>query len=237
MIIINLYCPTKDKLKLQLEFLETVKTHIENHSDKNLLIGGDLNTYLDPRLDKQGGRMETVSEYWKELTALCEDYSLVDIWRIRNQNKKEFTRSANSRGGVVESRLDYWLVSMGITYLVKNIEIIDGLDSDHSIVTMKLNLLNTCKRGKRYWKFNNDLLTDKIFIEKIKTTIQKIKDENQMENKNTLWEFTKCEIRGLTMKYAKKKAKKERHLERELSQKVQLLKGNINGDDTKIQRI
>ena len=118
MIIINFYCPTKDKLKLQLEFLETVKTHIENYSDKKLLIGGDLNTYLDPRLDKQGGRMETVSEYWKELTDLCEDYSLVDIWRIRNQNKKEFTRSANSRGGVMESSLYYWLVSMGITYLV-----------------------------------------------------------------------------------------------------------------------
>ena len=157
----------------------------------------------------------------------------MDIWRIRNPNKKEFTRSANSRGGIVESRLDYWLVSMGITYLVKNIEIIDGLDSDHSIITMKLNLLNTCKRGKSYWKFNNDLLTDKIYIEKIKTIIGKIKDEDQMENKNTLWEFTKCEIRGLTMKYAKKKAKKERHLERELSQKVQLMKGNINGDETK----
>ena len=100
---------------------------------------------------------------------------------------------------------------------------------------MKLNLPNTCKRGKSYWKFNNDLLTDKIYIEKIKTTIQKIKEENQMENKNTLWEFTKCEIRGITMKYAKKKAKKERHLERELSQKVNLMKNNINGDEDKLR--
>ena len=217
--IINLYCPTKDKLDAQITFLEKLRSITEEYAEKKLLIGGDLNTYLNAQLDKRGGRNESTSEYTKQLIAYCEEYSLIDIWRVRNPWSKEYTRCENSRGGVVEPRLDYWLISMGLTYLVREIEMHTGLGSDHSLIHMKLSLPNTCKRGKSYWKFNNDLLTDKKYIENIKQIIQNIKQETTMENKNMLWEFTLCQIRTETMIYSKGKAKQERQLERELQQK------------------
>ena len=43
--IINLYCPTKDKLEEQITFLESIRSITEDYSENNLLIGGDLNTY------------------------------------------------------------------------------------------------------------------------------------------------------------------------------------------------
>ena len=219
MTIINLYCPTKDKVEEQITFLEEIKPIVEEYSEKNLLIGGDLNTYLNAHLDKRGGRYENTSEYTKQLLALCEEYTLIDIWRIRNPWIKEFTRSEKCRGGVVESRLDYWLISMGLTYLVHEIEIHTGMASDHSLIRMKLNLPNTCKRGKSYWKFNNDLLSDKTYIEKVKNIIQNIKQNTNMENKNMLWEFTLCQIRTETMQYSKSKAKKRKTTRKRITTK------------------
>ena len=43
-----------------------------------------------------------------------EEYSMVDIWRIRHPNLQTFTRHENHRNGLVQSRLDYWLLSSRI---------------------------------------------------------------------------------------------------------------------------
>ena len=56
-VLINLYCPTKDHLNAQNQFLDFIKKYIENFSDKNIILAGDLNTYLDPTLDKPGGKI------------------------------------------------------------------------------------------------------------------------------------------------------------------------------------
>ena len=37
---------------------------------------------------KGGGDIEKQSAFSHELTSLCEEYSLTDIWRVRNPNKK-----------------------------------------------------------------------------------------------------------------------------------------------------
>ena len=86
---------------------------------------------------------------------------LVDIWRIRNPGQKTFTRRQMSRSRLVQSRLDYFLTSLGISYLIKKNEIKPGNSSNHSIITITLDLIDTLKRGKGYWKFNKDLLNDK----------------------------------------------------------------------------
>jgi endonuclease/exonuclease/phosphatase (EEP) superfamily protein YafD len=56
----NIYAPTGDKVKEQLQFLESITQHIMEHSN-NLIIGGDFNTYLS-ELDKYG-KFDKLSEY------------------------------------------------------------------------------------------------------------------------------------------------------------------------------
>ena len=75
---------------------------------------------------------------------------------------------------------DYFLVSIGLTYLIRNVDILPGLSSDHSIVTLTVDIQDTNIRGKGYWKFNNDLLLDNEYVNKIKNTINSIKQNITM---------------------------------------------------------
>ena len=172
-----------------------------NLPGKSLIIAGDLNTYLNPLLDKKGGISEAQSRYSTSLNELCEEYTLCDIWRVRNPNQCTFTRRQKCKNGFVRSRLDYFLTSIGISYLIKKTEIKPGNCSDHSIISITFDLADTIKRGRSYWKFNNDLLNDPEYVNIIKEIINDLKTNVEMENKNSKWEFTKCKIRSETMLY------------------------------------
>ena len=184
-IIINVYSPTKDKHHEQLLFLSNLKNIVNQYSDKALIIGGDFNTYLDVTLDKMGGTAEKRSTYSEKLKSFCEEFSLVDIFRVRNKNQI-FTRREFTKSGFIQSRLDYWFTSIQLEYLIQNTSIQAGNSSDHSIISLDLELVGTQKRGKGLWKFNNNLLTDPDYVGLIKTLITDIKTNVNFENKNTL---------------------------------------------------
>ena len=78
--LINYYAPTKNDAKKQLEYLEIIIPKI-NDLHENLILAGDLNTYLDPKLDKKGGKDETTSIYATRILHILEEYNLIDIWR------------------------------------------------------------------------------------------------------------------------------------------------------------
>ena len=61
----------------------------------------------------------------------------------------------------------------------------------------------------------------------IKNLIAHIKAEVKFENKNTLWDFVKCDIRSHTILYSSKKAKQEAIVEKELTSKLNSLEQNI----------
>ena len=148
-IIINVYSPTKNKHQEQLSFLLKLKNLVDQYIDKPLMIGGDFNTYLDVSLDKLGGTPEKQSIYSEKLKSFCEEYSLVDIFRIRNE-QQIFTRREFTKAGFVQSRIDYWLTSIQLEYLIQNVSIKAGNNSDHSIITLDLELTATQKKESTY---------------------------------------------------------------------------------------
>ena len=232
--LINVYFPTRDHAKHQLKTLDKLRILMEDFAGNEILLGGDFNTYLNPKIDKKGKRIEkSQSAYSKALNDFCEEFSLVDILRIRNPDQSLFTRCQNCKGGAVLSRLDYWLVSTGASYNIRKTDMDDGFESDHKIIFITLDLNDTCKRGKGFWKFNNTLLYDKEYVDKIKKIIQDVKENNEMENKNMKWDFTKCLIRTETMDYSMKQAKKERKRLEFLSQKLKELEPDIVNSDLK----
>ena len=72
------------------------------------------------------------------------------------------------------SHLDFFLVSDTLLEVIKGETILPGYRSDHSIIT-----INRCfdknERGRGFWKFNNSLLKDPTFIQKVKDAIFKVK--------------------------------------------------------------
>ena len=227
LILINIYAPTKDKPEEQLDFLNNLKRVIDQYSDKAIILGGDFNTYLDTSIDKMGGRTEQKSLYSENIDNLCEEFSLIDIWRIRHKKQPGFTHRQKLRSGYVQSRLDFWLISRQIEFQIRNVKVSPGFRSDHSIVILEVELLNTQKRGRGFWKFNNDLLMDIEYVTLIKKLINSIKETTVLNNKNILWDYVKCEIRSQTMIYASRRAKKLRKYEFELSEKLKNIEDNL----------
>ena len=228
LVIVNIYAPTKDIPHEQNTFLDNLRAFIEEHGDKNLILGGDFNICLNFKLDKKGGKVEHTSSYQVKLTQFIDKYSLTYIWRLRNPTKLEYTRRERCRGGFVQSRLDYFLVSRSLEYDIICCKIKPGLLSDHSLIKLELNLKEAVKRGRGTWKFNNNLLRDKEYIGIIKDCIQKVKYSVFFANKNTLWEYLKCQIRSDTISYSILKQKRLKQEEVKIISDLSALEKNLD---------
>lgn len=62
LVLVNIYAPTKDKIIEQTAFISYVHDTLVNFVDKTIVIGGDVNIYMDPKRDKSGGISEVKSE-------------------------------------------------------------------------------------------------------------------------------------------------------------------------------
>ena len=111
------------------------------------------------------------------------------------------------KAGLIQSRLDFWLISIQLEYIIKDVKIKVGNNSDHSLISLALQILDSRKRGKGLWKFNNNLLADKNYVAIIKELIKEIKSNTDIDNKNIIWDYAKCDIRSHTITYASKKSK------------------------------
>ena len=236
-IIVNIYAPTKDNITLQNNFLVNLNKILENYNDKPMIIGGDFNTNLNDDLDKRGGIGIQPSSYRDNLIKFIDEFSLVDIWRLRNQDKYQFTWRGKSRSGIVQSRLDFFIISVSLESEIESTTIKQGLGTDHSLISISLKLLERQERGNGSWKFNNSLLKDKDYIKMVKDTIAQILTDNPFNNKSLLWEFTKCKIRMETMIYAGHKARCKNMREKEILNKLSKLekKFNLTNDQTMLR--
>ena len=125
-----------------------------------------------------------------------------------------------------QSRLDYILISESLSNVVENFTIKPGYRSDHSAVILELKF-NSFERGRGLWKFNNySLLTDKIYVDKVKETIERLKIQydysdnvyissgNTKEVDDSLFlEVLLMEIRGLSISYSSYKKKEQEKIE------------------------
>ena len=220
MLLCNIYAPTKDKSSEQLDFFIKVFNFIKDLEDKNIVMGGDFNTCLDPQIDKSGGEVETKSKCAQLIQDYCNEINVSDVWRVINPDLKRFSRRGNTRKGTVQSRIDYWLISIHMTYDLQNTDIKPAIKTDHSIITLSFNIKDTQMRGRGFWKFNKALLKDKIYIEKINKCITELKEKyKDTEDKSLVWDTIKCELRSLTITTLAIKRKNLDLLKMQLNQK------------------
>ena len=134
--------------------------------------------------------------------------------------------------GLVQSRLDFFLISGPLAFQTIDCHIKPGFKSDHSLVKLSIHLLSTQKRGKGYWKFNNKLLTDQVYIRMIKEEISKIKLTENLNNKATFWDYVKCQLRTITISYTISKRKRDRERQLLLQQNLERLENQLPKDTT-----
>lgn len=121
-----------------------------------------------------------------------------------------------------------------------------GYRSDHSIVVLELKF-SSFKKGCGLWKFNNSLLHDKTYVDKVKQTILSVKFQylqNPTSNGNdynyidsiddsAFLEVLLMEIRGITISYSSYKKKNRDQLEKSLVEEIERLESE-NRTDTDV---
>lgn len=131
---------------------------------------------------------------------------------------------------------------------VPQIKFENSYRSDHSPVGLSFKF-NDFLKGKGLWKFNNSLLTDKIYIDIIKKTIVELKIQYacpiyNFNNLNTItnndiqfiindqlfMDILLTEIRGKSISYSSFKKKKLNEREKELEKDILLIEQNLTDD-------
>ena len=102
-----------------------------------------------------------------------EYYSLIDVWRELNPTSSRFTWIGKITTPQKNARLDFFLISNSLLPFIKNTSIDPGILSDHSTTSIEIDF-RKFQRGRGFWKFNNSLLKDIDYVNRVKNCIKKV---------------------------------------------------------------
>ena len=174
-MLINYYAPNLETQQVSmLDELTEVLSNLELKENTNLILGGDFNLILNLNLDADGGNPTLKSDSMKSFNILTAENDLVDIWRIRNPENNRYTWRKNTPR--MQRRLDYFFVLDSFQDSVHEVEILTGIQSDHSPIRIQCRSLDEERRGPSNWKFNNSLLLDSEYIELADSEISNLLD-------------------------------------------------------------
>ena len=177
----------------QVKVPQTIKSliyELDGEHDYKVIAGGDFNFIQDIVLDSGGGSPSLNPTSIAELAQLQDSRDLIDIWRIRNPYTKRFM--SRQKVHLIYRRLNYFLISDILQENVKNVDLIPAICTDHSSIMLRFSNLEKYNRGSSYWKFNNALLSDTMYINSEKEKIDEFCRMSFFRDDPRLnWEFMK----------------------------------------------
>ena len=230
-LLINIYAPNKTNEAVDFyEDLRSTLLESDYDQDHKFIIGGDFNVPLSLALDSNGSKTEK-KDVVKKIHDLMLDFNLIDIWRLRNPDKKRFTWK--QKNPFIQRRLDYWLISHEFQDNVDNTDIISAIKTDHAAIFLQIDSIEKQPTGPSYWKLNSSLLDDQKYIELIKDNIPLwLIEFKDVSDKRVLWDLIKYKIRQVSMKYSKTKAKERRNHLSEIEKKLKERQESFDANPT-----
>ena len=83
---------------------------------------------------------------------------------------------------IINRKLDYIFISNKLQESSKKAIILPTFKTDHSSASVIISNYNETKPGPGLWKFNNSLISDEKFTERLKNFIKNLKDDLNSEN-------------------------------------------------------
>ena len=124
----------------------------------------------------------------------------------------------------IKSRIDFFLISSNLTKFVKKVDIKTSIAPDHNTLYLTMSWSKAPLRGPGFWKFNNELLKDDNFIDKIREMYPTLREKlNYIQDKGLFWELLKMELRIFIIGYSKRKAITQRKRESEIKERLEEL--------------
>ena len=116
------------------------------------------------------------------------------------------------------------MVAKNLTQFVKKSEIYPSIAPDHKVIYIALSLSNETPRGRGLWKFNNSLLNNEHYVNKIREIyFQTCSYYSELTDKRLFWEMLKMEIRAATISFSKDLAKSTNCREMEITRRLEAL--------------
>lgn len=230
-VLVNVYGPNEDNPQFFIKLFE----NIENRNNNSMIMAGDFNTSLDPEMDLYNNKGSLHTKKREILKQYLEEKDLTDIWRIKHPEARTFTWKKPNVNDLVMSRIDHIFISQDFAAKVNSAEIKPKYKSDHSRLTLSLDL-SVHKRGRGVWKFNNLHLKDKEFLELMNATIVtflynvKNKQESPLD---VQWESLKATMIRVSKDFAGRKAKEKSLLIEKLEQRILTLDQKIINSNSK----
>ena len=230
--LIGVYAPTQSNGREQTEFYEDLNVFLRTLDVScSLILCGDMNVHMS--------MLDTADVHYRETQAtntlrdMLLEFDLTDIWRERNPNVSRFSwRRCNP---LQQSRIDYFFISRAIadSQRILNAEINPGVRSDHSIITLSVEV-SGIRRGNGLWRCNLSLLEDTAFTEMVKEEVGRAKAGADVyvnvANKGLLLEVLLGNIRSMCIRKSAQVARKKRETEDNLEKRVDALEVRVGND-------
>nr|GEZ82414.1 hypothetical protein [Tanacetum cinerariifolium] len=233
-LVLGVYTPHQQKG----EFFRYLMDLLANYSYSSFCLLGDWNGVVSPLSDKSSEKeiKHNQGKLPKSFFEMVETLGVLDIWRRKNGNSKEFTHYSERHGS--SSRIDMFWVSKDIAVRTSKAEILTKSISDHNPIVLAIR-----KKIKTYrWRLNELLLQKEEIIEEAKSKLKDFFELNM--NKGTearmVWDASKAFIRGYFIQknaeWTKKRQIKFQKIEEEMKKKEQELRATP-GDKKVLQQI
>ena len=205
--IFNIYAPCGQRDTK--EFLVNLKPTVEKSKAEIKILCGDFNTVMCNDKDIISGEKHS-TPLVNAFNNLKEECELHDVWRVFNRENKEYTWSRKKNNQFIARRLDYILVNDNAMDNIRESNLFSVPSSDHRGVEIVIKCSDS-KRGPGYYKFNNSLLKNSTFVNKMNTIIDTFLSENNNVNAIDKLELLKITIREESIQFSKTLAAQRRN--------------------------
>ena len=240
--IISVYAPNhRTTHASRHEYLNVVRTVREILTDrsntqgnKEFILAGDLNLPFG-HLDIEQGKPLPAPDLVNEWLEICQDFNLEDSFRLLYPTVRSptFVPKGTNPNGIFR-RLDYIMLSQGLTPYLKEVNHdLQGF-TDHKKVTLRLDW--GTERGPGLWKANmHNLEQESIGI--IHTELDRMTNPAEFNewNHRQRWEWYKFKLRSIVRK--EEKRVKTNKLKRKDDLKKALNQAEVNQDSRAITNL
>ena len=222
--VTNVYAPTASGEKRN--FLNELRNYIHSLENSDQLVCGDFNCVRDNKKDIISGDEHPIRDVNAFNTFITQS-DLNDVWRLFNSSDKEFTWSRANP--FTARRLDYIFSTDSVFDKIMECSIHSVAQSDHRLVHLLYNVSHV-KRGPSYWKFNESLLHDKIFVDKLNEFIDTFQMDNNDLEDQLKWDLCKLQIKEFCIQYSKNKARFQKQKYFQLQNKMNEIEKTLSVD-------
>lgn len=122
-----------------------------------------------------------------------KDIGITDVWRNLNPNQRDFSFFSPTHN--IHSRIDMFLVPLGMIAMVTECFYLPATFSDHNPIKLSW-LVDAPQPTTRRWRFKNYMLKDPEFISYMTTNIEIFLDANSNSSSHAnIWEALKTYMR------------------------------------------